>query len=432
MFYLYPHTNLDQSNLDWMIKTLKEIQSRNTIKVITQASQMTDPSCIYIYQGTESGYITNSWWYYDTATREWTDGGIFGGNLDNLVVPDSLRAGLISGNTYAIVVDGNNVSFNGTAPAFMNGVTVNGPATFLGTIDAQRLNVNTFTPNSITTGSLNVSGTASLTHLNLAVPLSIDNGGTGGALGTFRSELGLGAGTGPLDIAHGGTGVTTAAEARTALGANNASNLTAGVLAITHGGTGATTAAGARDALGLNDASNISAGVLAVAYGGTGATTAAGARSAIGADNAGNIVQGQLAIAHGGTGAATAAGARDALGLTYAAGDVQRFELQTPFSGAAFTATTAIFHVDLPKSMENISSVTVTAMIGRILSTTGVVDSSTNDTNWATQENYTVSADIITSHTLRVRVAKTSGSFNYTASTPIIYCAQDLRLQFNA
>ena len=69
---------------------------------------------------------------------------------------------------------------------------------------------------------------------------------------------------GTLPISKGGTGKTTAAEARNALGLGN----TTGALPIANGGTGATTAAAARNALGLGNTT----GALPIANGGTGAT----------------------------------------------------------------------------------------------------------------------------------------------------------------
>ena len=77
-----------------------------------------------------------------------------------------------------------------------------------------------------------------------------------------------------IDIAHGGTGATTAALARNALGLGN----TTGALPIANGGTGATTVAAARNALGLGNTSSY----LPIANGGTGANTAAAARTALG------------------------------------------------------------------------------------------------------------------------------------------------------
>ena len=74
-----------------------------------------------------------------------------------------------------------------------------------------------------------------------------------------------------LPIAQGGTGKTTVAAARNALGLGN----TSGALPIANGGTGKTTVAAARNALGLGNTS----GAVPVANGGTGAATAADART---------------------------------------------------------------------------------------------------------------------------------------------------------
>lgn len=86
-----------------------------------------------------------------------------------------------------------------------------------------------------------------------------------------------------LPIANGGTGATTIAGARNALGLGN----TSGAIPIANGGTGATTVAGARNALGLGNTS----GAVPVANGGTGATTAAQARTNLGitAENLGFV-----------------------------------------------------------------------------------------------------------------------------------------------
>lgn len=77
-----------------------------------------------------------------------------------------------------------------------------------------------------------------------------------------------------LGVAYGGTGQTTLAAARNAMGLGN----TTGALPVANGGTGATTVAAARNALGLGNTS----GAVPVANGGTGATTAAAARTNLG------------------------------------------------------------------------------------------------------------------------------------------------------
>ena len=157
-----------------------------------------------------------------------------------------------------------------------------------------------------------------------------------------------------LAIADGGTGASTAADARTNFGlgtmatqAASSVSITGGSitgitdLAIADGGTGASTASDARTNLGLGTmavqaASSVAitggsiTGItdLAVADGGTGASTAAGARTNLGlgtmatqASSSVSITGGSisgitdLTVADGGTGASTAADARTNLGL---------------------------------------------------------------------------------------------------------------------
>ena len=75
----------------------------------------------------------------------------------------------------------------------------------------------------------------------------IINGTTGV---TFPNGVTMSDGTSaPVTVAQGGTGATTAANARTSLGTNDAANITTGAVAIANGGTGSTTAAAAFNAL---------------------------------------------------------------------------------------------------------------------------------------------------------------------------------------
>lgn len=153
----------------------------------------------------------------------------------------------------------------------------------------------------------------------------VENGGTGATTAAnARANLGLNTegvnamvnGT-ALPVTNGGTGATTAANARANLGLNKAginALVNGNALPIANGGTGATTVAAARNALGLGNTS----GAVPIASGGTGATSVAAARNNLGLGN----TSGAVPVASGGTGATTAANARTNLGLTEVASTI--------------------------------------------------------------------------------------------------------------
>ena len=138
-------------------------------------------------------------------------------------------------------------------------------------------------------------------------PLSASKGGTGQtSLQSTRNAMGLGNTTGALPVANGGTGKTSIAAARNAFGLGN----TTGPVPIANGGTGEATAAAALTALGAEPAIT----TLPISKGGTGATSAAAARTALGLGAIATCAD-PLPIANGGTGETTLTNAKAAFGL---------------------------------------------------------------------------------------------------------------------
>jgi hypothetical protein len=210
--------------------------------------------------------------------------------------------------------------------------------------------------------------------------------------------------------------------------------ITGETVPITSGGTGATTASDARTALGVDVAGTdnstdvtltntnylnisgqeITGGTVPIASGGTGATTAATARTALGVDAAGTdnstdvtlananylsisgqqITGGTVPIGSGGTGATTAAAARTALGLdaastltsttstTYNVLTTDKYVVYTGSSNATFTLPTAAGVAGKEYMIKNMTANSVT------ISTTG------SEQIWQDAANKTTSASL--------------------------------------
>lgn len=137
-----------------------------------------------------------------------------------------------------------------------------------------------------------------------------------------------------------------------------------------------------------------------------------------------------LSIARGGTGQSTLAGAQHALGLTYAAGDTETVTGIAPLSGFGYSSTVAIFNCPLSKSLANISTVTVTAMKGKILGNNGLLEGSSDSFDWVASSSFTVSAQIESPHMVRIRVQKSS-AWGYTVNTPLIFGANPITFSFS-
>lgn len=49
------------------------------ITVVDTVAEMVDTESVYLYNGTETGYTAGHWYFYDTGTSAWTDGGQYTG-----------------------------------------------------------------------------------------------------------------------------------------------------------------------------------------------------------------------------------------------------------------------------------------------------------------------------------------------------------------
>lgn len=101
-----------------------------------------------------------------------------------------------------------------------------------------------------------------------------------------------------------------------------------------------------------------------------------------------------------------------------------------PCAGLITTSTTTVFFtVTLPKRLDNISAVTVDALIGGMRGVSGYVNGTSDSSNL--KSGYTVSALIMDEQTIRIQITKSSAMTNVTNNTPVAVSLKTLELTFS-
>ncbi|MCR4318180.1 MAG: fibronectin type III domain-containing protein [Planctomycetes bacterium] len=249
------------------------------------------------------GFVTLAWdevfdsSSYNVYYRAGPSVTIDSGELASFLSSPAIIDGLVNGATYAFVATAVNSAGESEPSAIAYGTPI-------GLGDDVVLDVTATAPISSTGGQT--------PNISLSGVVDISHGGTGASSATdARMLLGLGGLAtrnsideslwygAPLSIASGGTGASTASSVRDNLGLGDLSTLdyvgdqlwSGPALSLAHGGTGATTAAGGRVNLGLGDLSILDAigdpywegAPLSILHGGTGAIDGAGALASLGA-----------------------------------------------------------------------------------------------------------------------------------------------------
>lgn len=124
-----------------------------------------------------------------------------------------------------------------------------------------------------------------------------------------------------------------------------------------------------------------------------------------------------------------AAAWRKALGLCYAVNNTFTNSYIVENGFVSNSTTEVIFTVNVPLSMENISTVTVTSLSGVLRGISGYLNSTYTETNFATASGYTVTATKRSANEVQVVIKKSSAYTNVDNNTPVSY-AGSITLKF--
>ena len=137
---------------------------------------------------------------------------------------------------------------------------------------------------------------------------------------------------------------------------------------------------------------------------------------------ASSFSSGKLKIDNGGTGAATAADARKNLGLSYVSGNIYPEYTATPLSAMVADTTNLYITVVPPKSLENITNVTVTSLVGAVFGVNGAIKGSHGSYDWLADPDIEVSARTADNDHVRINIHSINGALpNAIANTPAVF-----------
>lgn len=106
----------------------------------------------------------------------------------------------------------------------------------------------------------------------------------------------------------------------------------------------------------------------------------------------------------------------------YRHSDTLSITTYTNLNGFITSSTTSVsFSFYTPKSLANISTITVTAFKGTLRGGSGYLDGQTSAYDWFADASYTLTATKITDNMIRIVCTKTSAYSNVTNNTPVSY-----------